>query len=381
MLDTVTDIGSTSLELLGTDVNDIAEVRELAREMKESASGIRDLADEYLDDDGFQGRIKRGISSFFNDIGQDDISNQSDEINFDEAARNSVIEAVGEAVQINKNALLGKQEALANMTSTKLLENMTKELIYNRRVAMPTSLAIQRKQLEIQIKHAMIAGESLEVMKASFASMRDQLEALVNNSALPDWAKETTTELMTKVAMSRMTGDLFGVAINRSTWINNFRNSMIDKTNDMIDVISDVSDGVSGMKDMGMTPGQILFSLITDNVKDYASVMANRGLRKINNEKVQNVLDGVRSFNANKEVFFNKLADGTEKESLKLFYETMAEMTAVQDESVLGNVTIYDPEATTPLTMGIKNSIEVGIPMLLSEILYAVRDNKIIKTK
>ena len=320
--------------------------------------------------------------------GEDETPGGQKEPSEDEKIKQEVAGLFGEVIdaQAKLQEVAAKESQLAQLGQQELLSKIAttnQELLGLR---LKYDIVYQRKDLELSLKRTILLTKIYDVMTKFSDLSTKQLEAIVKNTALPDFAKYNSLtylkESVTKKLLDK-TGSLF---IN-----NNFVSSITKRLKDM--VTSKVQDVVSGMdmpksmldmlseqKDM-IPPEVLLTDMLLSGVRDKVA-------QKTMEPFVQGLLkseSGIETYKKIEELrsdpskFFKELAkqQDTEKitgevkekifdflsEILKPYEQT--ETIQLFDKSELEKGAMFDNKT--------KTAIVKVIPTLLSKILQEVR--------
>ena len=216
---------------LGSDLYDAA-AKELAPAKKSFKSIGRKIA-------GYtEGKIPEGLQKKLEELSAKEESSRKidrDQLEIDETLGGIFGEieksrAEQEAAKSEEeNTEKAQSEALANVRHKNEIQQL--DLIrqaQDRLVAYQDSVTAryQRKSLEYQIKQYHLSRDQLELLNASTKETKTQLDAVVENTALPDYIKMQTSEFITQSLREQVVASMHDRM--RST-MNNMRDRVIDK--------------------------------------------------------------------------------------------------------------------------------------------------------
>lgn len=388
VVDTFRDVSKRALGNMGGAAGEVTaladDVYGLARDAgkvaKKEGRRLMSIADSYIPDDGISGKIKSAVKDF---LGEDEENNgRSSGPSINEKALAGVIGTLGEAMSDSPmEALRKKKEELVNLSSNKLLAGIQSELAYQRETVGVTTNKFYRKSLELQFRTALGIQEQLEFNKTFSIDMRDQLDAITKNTALPDIQKINKGEFIKSLTMKSIGQSMTDRLINNSPFATKLKKKFHGILENMSSGLSGLSDGAEMAASMGgqISPLDMVSMQLAGLGKDYIGGKAGSLLHgtKAGN-KIANAANDFISDPA--DFFFEKGkdlsgSDGFFKRKLGSLYSGIGSLLDVGNTDYqMTSVTAVDKDSAAIFNMETRKSITRVIPDLLSKILYGVRE-------
>lgn len=184
----------------------------------------------------------------------------------------------------------------------------------------------QKKSLELQYRHYFAARDLLEHFKASSADIRERLEAIVKNTALPDVVKIHLSELSGRMLKERLIGNIQQTILDQvGGFGNRLRENLANRVKDFSQNLADnismaamMADQMSAMGDMpGVSPGEMAAQQLGGGVAgwlaQHLAKMSRDRLGKV--DAVNRVGQRVAYFSQNAPELFNEwLTNQSERE-------------------------------------------------------------------
>jgi len=320
--------------------------------------------------------------------GEEDTPGRHKEPSEDEKIKQEVTSLFGEVInaQTRLQEIEAKENQLVQLSQQELLSKIVATNQESLGLKLKYDIVYQRRDLELSIKRTILLTKIYDVMTKFSDLSTKQLEAIVKNTALPDFAKYNSLSYLKENITRKMldkTGSLF---IN-----NNFVSGVTKRLKDIVN--SKIQDVVSGM-DMPKSmldmiadqkefvePGALLADMLLSTARDK---MANKVMEPFVKGLMKSE-SGIESYKKLEELrsdpskFFKELAKqqdtdkitGETKEKIFNFLSDIlrpyeqTETIQLFDKSGLEKGTMFDNKT--------KTAIVKVIPTLLSKILQEVR--------
>ena len=248
-----------------------------------------------------------------------------------------------------------------------------------------------KKSLDLQYRLLDTAQQSLELGKLNADTSKNQLEAVIRNTSLPDVVKVRSAEVIKMLAVQntansamkslfgegsrvdRIKQKLAGVAKQK---IGNFAYGLQSANTgvDMLEGLKEQSAMMGGGSGMAATMGG---SMAGDAVRNFLGELTGRALEK--NEKTANKIADIKEFFSDPRSWFKEKLDKSYKDNKdpnfierkkRDFLSLMADATNNSLRDGYISVDRVDPDASAVYTNRTDRSITQTIPQLLSEILF-----------
>jgi len=314
--ETPDDVTTSVVGHLGTAVTENLEVDKLAKSFKKSmfrklpgdvgsraddalyeASNLMDKVNDNVEKTSkIAGRSLKGLSDILPEFmanpvkqagawlaGDDDSFGSGNEISEDERIRNEVLNIFGDVV--SKESKTTESTELIQQLSSKKTEELLANVAVTNKSMLDTKYDIDnkyyRKSLELELKQTTTLLKMHDLMSTSNTNTVNQLEAIVKNTGLPDFAKNRSSDFV-KQMMLDSAKDI-GIGAFRSSSIlsqasKNMENLMSDKLNTFVtgtQLLDTAVDAKAMMNEQGIGGVSMLMdSLVSSGVNkatDYAS--------------------------------------------------------------------------------------------------------------
>lgn len=182
-----------------------------------------------------------------------------------------ILSALGELKDTNAQQLAIQQtiDSKRNATTNNILQSIYAETNLTRTFHYEITNKYYRKSLELQYKHLFTSKEQLELMKSGFDTFKNQLEAVVKNTSLPDIIKVRSTEALKADFLAKMRSDTVNslykrfnifntVKQNAEKKLTSFLNSVMSGITGVGDMVGLVADQQEMMKSMAMDTGTVV---------------------------------------------------------------------------------------------------------------------------
>ena len=248
-----------------------------------------------------------------------------------------------------------------------------------------------KKSLDLQYRLLDTAQQSLELGKLNADTSKNQLEAVIKNTSLPDVVKVRSAEVIKMLAVQntansamkslfgegsrvdRIKQKLAGVAKQK---IGNFAYGLQSANTgaEMLEGFKEQSAMMGGGAGMGAT---LAGSMVGDAVRNFLGELTGRALE--NNEKSANKIADIKEFFSDPRSWFKEKLDKSYKDNKdpsflerkkRSFLSLMADATNNSLRDGYISVDRVDPDASAVYTNRTDRSITQTIPQLLSEILF-----------
>lgn len=225
-------------------------------------------------------KINKLLKSISERLG--DGATKSRELSKEEQQQNMINEAIvaslGEQKTIaqQNEALAQTMEEKRHISTTELLKNIYAELKMGRNFQFEVANNYYRKSLEIQFKQLYTAQEQLGIIKSGFETFKNQFEAIVKNTGLPEVVKIKQSEQVIKTIGDRYREELANTFYKdfdpfknmKDRWVKNIK----DFSNNLKEGLSGGADVVNMMVDMndpemGMSKGYTIGNFIGNTVR------------------------------------------------------------------------------------------------------------------
>lgn len=249
---------------------------ELVSVKKESKKAV-DAITKLIPGDNKINRLLKTISEKLgdNETRTRELSKEQEQQN---AINEAIVASLGEQKTIaqQNEALAQTMEEKRHISTTELLKNIYAELKMGRNFQFEVANNYYRKSLEIQFKQLYTAQEQLGVIKSGFETFKNQFEAMVKNTGLPEVVKIKQSEQVIKSIGDRYREELANTFYKdfdpfrnmKDRWVKNIK----DFSNNLKEGLSGGTDIVNMMADMndpemGMSKGYTIGNFIGDTVR------------------------------------------------------------------------------------------------------------------
>ena len=297
-------------------------------------------------------KIKDEVNSLLGSMTKDSItSNKSDEVNILLEKKDTELLA---NIAYNTDSLLGLKASLDN--------------------------TYYKKDLELQIKQTFTLVKIHDLLQRDSEIRTKQLEALVHNTALPDFAKTKSSEFIKQAMIHNAIGassSMFknmGIFKKASTNINRLLDDKISAFTSSMDTMNGALETVNGL-DGVMSKSALAMSLGLDAGISKVSGSASKKIMSkiLANEGGVDALNGANKYTSDVHMGFKDLAKKAEKDGStkkQKIYEGLSSVfenpistnsNTISEVGKLNDATIMDNK--------LKKTIEVVIPGLLTKML------------
>lgn len=328
-------------------------------------------------------KINKFLKSISEKLG--DNETRTRELSKEQEQQNAINEAIlaslGEQKTIaqQNEALAQTMEEKRHISTTELLKNIYAELKMGRNFQFEVANNYYRKSLEIQFKQLYTAQEQLGVIKSGFETFKNQFEAMVKNTGLPEIVKIKQSEQVIKSIGDRYREELANTFYKdfdpfrnmKDRWvksIKDFSNNLKEGLSggaDVVNMVADMSDPEMGMS-KGYTIGNFLGNTVRkklvqkvsnklyDTEKGKRATMALKDLVQDPDGYLKGVIENEEGTG-----FFSKMKKSAAKTLRGFTNVNASQNTAVFDQ---------DSNAAAIFDNRTKDSIVKVIPTLLAKI-------------
>lgn len=210
--------------------------------------------------------------------------------------------------QIEANRFKTSTELTANIaTNTENIRKFNNEIANN----------YFRRSLELQYKSLFTAREQLAVIKTGMDTFKNQFEAIIHNTALPDITKVRSSEVLGSTIKGRMHNKLADKFYSEDNLVGRMRSNLTNKVTQTKDNIlggmsgirdaGDQKDMMSDMAGMGGGPGGLLGSLVSGFAKTKLGEHLSKKIE--GNEQAQEGIHSVKNAFMDPKAFFKSKQD------------------------------------------------------------------------
>lgn len=328
-------------------------------------------------------RLNKVLKSISSKLGED--VERTKQLTKEQEQQNSINEAIlaslGEQKTIaqQNEAVRQSIEEKRHVSTTELLKNIYAELKMERNFQFEVANNYYRKSLELQFKQLYTMQEQLGVIKSGFETFKNQFEAIVKNTGLPEVVKIKQSEQIIKSIGDRYREELANTFYKdfdpfrnmKERWIKNIKDFSynlregLSGGTDLANMMADMND-----PDMGMSKGYTIGNFIGNSVR---KALVKRVSGKLyNTEKGKRATVSIKDMvhdpdgylksiieNEDGKGFFSKLKKGTARTLRGFTNISSAQNRAVFDQDI-NAASVFDNRT--------KDSIVKVIPTLLAKI-------------
>lgn len=233
------------------------------------------------------------------------------------------------------------------------------------------------KNIELGLKQVYIAKQHLELTKSGFDVFKNQFEAIIQNTGLPDLIKLRKREQLGETLSNRAREDLADMLYSNVNPLVAFRENLQKKVEGGIGKVKEGLGGANealGMADMMGGGGPSYGSMAGSYVAGLATSRAGEAMNQyaLKNEKYRDRMYRFKMGSVNLKDTIEDAAQAQDSKGTKTsgivsnLLRSLGYMVD-GDKHVNKKMTAYDPNETTTLDNRMKNSINI-IPELLSRI-------------
>jgi len=314
-------------------------------------------------------------------LSEDSTNTSNNEPTEDEKIKDEVKNLLGGLTKENLTSSKDAEvDALLNKKDTELLANIAYSTNSLLNLKIDLDSAYYKRDLELQIKQTFTLVKIHDLLQRDSEIRTKQLEALVHNTALPDFAKTKSSEFIKQAMIHNAIGtssSMFknmGIFKKASTNINRLLDDKISAFTSSMDTMNGALETVNGL-DGVMSKSALAMSLGLDaGISNLSGKASKKIMGKIlANEGGVDALNDANKYTSDVHMGFRDLAKKAEKEGsskkqklyegLSTIFENpvTANSKTISEVGKLNDATIMDNK--------LKKTIEVVIPGLLTKML------------
>ena len=310
------------------------------------------------------------------------------ELTDDEKAKQEVSSLFGEAIdkQARMQELASKEQELASKTQEELLAKLVTTSKENVGLKLSYDVKYQRRNLELNLKRTIVLTRLYGLMEKYTGLASKQFEAIVKNTSLPDFAKQSSVEMIKHTLMRKTvdgSANLFMKSDLAKSIKDNAKQMIQNKMGSVASGLGagkEMVDSIQSMQDM-VTPAAMLTDLLASTARKKVSdsIMEPfiKGLFK--SDKTKDVYKDIEELRNDPSKVISKLNDNIDSNAWhagisKNVLSVLEELTKTSDKSNISTLidtsTLNKPSFFDEKT---KFSITNVIPALLGKILQEVK--------
>lgn len=381
---------------LQTNVNDLVgmkdslfkEIADNGPSIKASANKLISLTEKFLPKDGMIGNA----ISRLKDATSEEESSRNNEASKEEVLNNKLLSMLESTIS-EKSTKEHYEEKLKesldykkNLNSLQIQNHMAANLERLSSFNIDVSSSFYRKTLELQFRQLDTSLEMLTINKVSSDMVKNQLEAIVKNTALPDAVKLRSAEVISMLAKNKMAESGINMMFGEGTRFDKMKKKIIDKFSGIVKGAEESLSEAAGMGEM------------LEMMREQSAAMGNQGgmfgslaadwIQNILGEKISQKMAGTEigdkilagaqdAFSDPSEFFQDKLdasyaskdKDSFMEKFKRMFFSNMVDITKNDFSEQVVSMSKANPNESAIYTNRTDTAITKTIPTLLSEIL------------
>jgi len=362
---------------------------EILEEAEKGLNSVRNVGADLLS--GLGNILPESIGNSFKRLGEwirpeSFDSSGSRELTDDEKAKQEINSLLGE--EINKETKLQEladlESALTGKTQEELLSKIAVSAQESIGLKLSYDLKYQRRDLELSLKRTLTLVKMYDLMYSFTKLSSTQLEAIVKNTALPDFAKQTNMEMIKHTLMTKAieNGNSLFLKSNMLEDIkNNFKGLVTGKLSSIADFLGAPTDIINMMSESEFgTPASMLTSIVADTARDKITGKIMKPFLKglMTNESPSEYYKLMEEFRSDPSKTIAKIKDNIDndkwhsdisKSTLEFLEELLKVNDRVNTTELLNTSNLHN---RTFLDEKTKYSVTNVIPLLLGKILQEV---------
>ena len=219
-----------------------------------------------------QGMVRKGFDVVKSVLAADDEYGSSGP-SIEEEARQQAdsVWRDGEVDRI-QNIIQQSLEHNRGMTEIELQRSTLKEVSQFNQYTLQITSNYQRKSLELRYRMAAMFKNYMEIFKQYATDSRKQLEAIVSNTSLPDFAKLKTSKALVQQVRADINKRIIDRLYGNTNYVDNIINNLTDRVGSTLSNIGDALGMVSGVggDDLGIDKKEMAGSLAAEGLMGLA---------------------------------------------------------------------------------------------------------------
>lgn len=370
----------------------LEELQKTGPEMKRNTNKLLRTINKYIP----KGKISGGIDKLIGMTDSEQLSSYNSQKNREAILEESIARMIestearnerAEAEQRIREEINFRKDLNQLEISNHIVANLDRLINFENTV----TTNYYKKSLDLQYRLLDTAQQSLELGKLNADTSKNQLEAVIKNTSLPDVVKVRSAEVVKMLALQNTANSAIKSLFGEGSRIDRVKKRLAGVAKEKIGSLAyglqsansgiDMAEGLKEQSSMmgggsGMA-GSMAGSMAGDAVRNFLGEVTGRALEK--NEKAAGKIADIKEFFSDPRSWFKEKLDKSYEENKdpsflerrkRGFLSVMADATNNSLRDGYISIDRVDPDGSAVYTNRTDRSITQTIPQLLSEILF-----------